>query len=151
MTAPLLQVQNLQVAFNGQPVVHGIDFSIAAGEKLALVGESGSGKSVTAHSILQLLPETGTKSSGSIRYRGQQLLAAHFGGVERRDLHGDHRRPAPTQRLDDPVPVRIEHQPDKPEHAGHQHQWITRRHGQTSLWSVNGCKACKTPAKHPPR
>ena len=40
------------------------------------MGESGSGKSVTAHSILQLLPETGTRTTGSIRYRGQELLGA---------------------------------------------------------------------------
>lgn len=54
MTAPLLDVKNLQISFAGKSVVHGIDFSIAPGEKLALVGESGSGKTVTALSLLRL-------------------------------------------------------------------------------------------------
>ena len=51
---PLLDVKGLRVAFGGKEVVHGIDFRIAAGEKLALVGESGSGKTVTALSLLRL-------------------------------------------------------------------------------------------------
>ncbi len=51
---PLLQVQGLTVSFGGQEVVHGIDFEIFPGEKLALVGESGSGKTVTALSLLGL-------------------------------------------------------------------------------------------------
>jgi len=54
MATPLLDVQNLRIAFAGKSVVHGIDFSIAPGEKLALVGESGSGKTVTALSLLRL-------------------------------------------------------------------------------------------------
>ncbi|MGJ7526338.1 ABC transporter ATP-binding protein [Variovorax sp. GB1P17] len=52
---PLLDVKGLRVAFSGKEVVHGIDFQIAAGEKLALVGESGSGKTVTALSLLRLV------------------------------------------------------------------------------------------------
>ena len=51
---PLLDVKGLRVAFGGKEVVHGIDFRIAAGEKLALVGESGSGKTVTALALLRL-------------------------------------------------------------------------------------------------
>jgi len=54
MATPLLDVQNLRISFAGKSVVHGIDFSIAPGEKLALVGESGSGKTVTALSLLRL-------------------------------------------------------------------------------------------------
>jgi microcin C transport system ATP-binding protein len=52
--APLLHVQGLRVSFAGREVVHGIDFQIFPGEKLALVGESGSGKTVTALSLLGL-------------------------------------------------------------------------------------------------
>jgi microcin C transport system ATP-binding protein len=53
-SAPLLEVSDLRVAFGGHEVVHGIEFSVRAGEKLALVGESGSGKTVTALSLLGL-------------------------------------------------------------------------------------------------
>ncbi|MCK9799390.1 ABC transporter ATP-binding protein [Pseudomonas sp. MAFF 302030] len=76
MTEALIEIRNLSVAFNGQAVVRDLCLDIRPGECLALVGESGSGKSVTAHSILQLLPDTGCQSSGSVRYRGQELLGA---------------------------------------------------------------------------
>ena len=55
MTQPLLTVKDLRISFAGKEVVHGIDFSIASGEKLALVGESGSGKTITALSLLRLV------------------------------------------------------------------------------------------------
>ena len=51
----LLDVKDLTVSFSGKPVVHGINFSIKAGERVALVGESGSGKTVTALSLLRLV------------------------------------------------------------------------------------------------
>jgi microcin C transport system ATP-binding protein len=63
--APLLDVRGLRVAFGGKPVVHGVDFRIAAGEKFALVGESGSGKTVTALSLLRLVQNA--ELSGSAR------------------------------------------------------------------------------------
>ena len=72
----LIEIRDLSVAFNGQTVVRNLSLDIRPGECLALVGESGSGKSVTAHSILQLLPECGTVSTGSVRYRGKELLGA---------------------------------------------------------------------------
>ena len=76
MTDPLITLRQLHVAFNGTPVVHGLDLDIYPGECLALVGESGSGKSVTAHSILQLLPKANTRTQGSVRYHGEELLGA---------------------------------------------------------------------------
>ena len=51
MSSPLLSVSGLRVAFAGNEVVHGIDFTVEPGEKVALVGESGSGKTVTALSL----------------------------------------------------------------------------------------------------
>ncbi|MEZ0225010.1 MAG: ABC transporter ATP-binding protein [Alphaproteobacteria bacterium] len=77
----LLEVKNLSVDFvNGSNVtqaVKNISFSIEKGETLAVVGESGSGKSVTALSVLQLLPYPVAKHpSGSIKFRGEELMKA---------------------------------------------------------------------------
>ena len=79
--ASLLEVQNLSVNFGAgaDPVraVRGVSFTIARGETVALVGESGSGKSVTALSVLQLLPyPAASHPSGSIRFQGQELVGA---------------------------------------------------------------------------
>src|SRR5690349_24457120 len=65
---PLLEVKDLRVSFAGKEVVHGVDFSIAPGEKLALVGESGSGKTVTALSLLGLVQNA--KLAGSALFAG---------------------------------------------------------------------------------
>src|ERR1700743_3627154 len=76
---PLLDVRDLSVAFH-QPsgdttAVNRISFSIKRGECVALVGESGSGKSVSALSILKLLPyPTASHPSGSILFKGRELL-----------------------------------------------------------------------------
>jgi microcin C transport system ATP-binding protein len=81
---PLLEVRNLSVTFAGRgraaavDAVKGVSFSLDRGETLALVGESGSGKSVTALSILQLLPYPlavhGPDSS--VRFAGDELIGA---------------------------------------------------------------------------
>ncbi|EJC74743.1 ABC-type uncharacterized transport system, duplicated ATPase component [Rhizobium leguminosarum bv. trifolii WSM2012] len=79
MTAPLLSVRDLSVAFNqgGETslAVDHISFDIAKGEVVALVGESGSGKSVSANSILRLLPyPSASHPSGEILFKGEDLL-----------------------------------------------------------------------------
>ncbi len=75
MSENLIDIDDLQVRFGDRQVVRGVDLHIRAGECLALVGESGSGKSVTAHSILQLLPAS-AQATGSIRLQGEELLGA---------------------------------------------------------------------------
>ncbi len=70
--APLLKVDSLRVSFAGHEVVHGIDFSIAPGERLALVGESGSGKTVTALSLLRLVQNA--ELGGEAVFDGRDLL-----------------------------------------------------------------------------
>jgi microcin C transport system ATP-binding protein len=56
-TGLLLDVRDLRVGFAGREVVHGVQFQVHAGEKLALVGESGSGKTITAMSLLRLVQD----------------------------------------------------------------------------------------------
>jgi peptide/nickel transport system ATP-binding protein len=67
--------------------VEGVSFSIEAGETLAVVGESGCGKSVTAMSILRLIPEPPGKIAGSVRFQGRELLA--LSEPEMRKLRGN--------------------------------------------------------------
>jgi oligopeptide transport system ATP-binding protein len=81
---PVLEVDNLSVALRTargiRRAVDGVSFSIGEGEILGVAGESGSGKTITALSILGLLP-LGARTSGSVRFQGRQLL-----GLRRRQL-----------------------------------------------------------------
>ena len=79
--APFLEVEDLSVTFRVEdreiPAVRGVSFDIDRGETLALVGESGSGKSVTALSVLQLLPyPKASHPTGSIRVDGEETVGA---------------------------------------------------------------------------
>ena len=79
MTEPLLSVRDLHVDFRQKAgVVHavrGVSFHVSAGETVALVGESGSGKSMTALSVLGLLPPGG-EARGQVLFKGRNLLGA---------------------------------------------------------------------------
>ncbi|MEW6039562.1 MAG: dipeptide ABC transporter ATP-binding protein [Pseudomonadota bacterium] len=79
MSGPLLEVENLKTGFvqGGQmtKAVGGVSFTIERGETFALVGESGSGKSVTALSVLRLLPQNGRILGGKVTLKGRNLLA----------------------------------------------------------------------------
>ena len=91
MSAPLLSVKNLSVDFTqGERVTHAVrnaSLQLNMGETLALVGESGSGKSVTAHSILRLLPDSAAHPEGKIEFEGQNLL--NFSAADIRSVRGN--------------------------------------------------------------
>jgi peptide/nickel transport system ATP-binding protein len=75
---PLLTVADLRVAFEGErglltQAVGGVSFSLMPGRTLGIVGESGCGKSVTALSIMRLLPKSETRVSGSVVFEGREL------------------------------------------------------------------------------
>ncbi len=76
----LLEVEELRVAFNTRggrvQAVGGVSFQLERGQVLGIVGESGSGKSVTAYTILQILPPGSAEISGSVKFEGQELLGA---------------------------------------------------------------------------
>ncbi|GES08465.1 ABC transporter ATP-binding protein [Acrocarpospora macrocephala] len=90
---PLLSVENFAVEFatghGWSRVVDDVSFSVRAGETMGLVGESGSGKSVTAMSIMRLIPTPpGRIAAGRILFEGQDLLA--LDEPQMRKVRGNH-------------------------------------------------------------
>ncbi|RPH43124.1 MAG: ABC transporter ATP-binding protein [Burkholderiales bacterium] len=87
----LLQVEGLHVSFDTPRgtahAVDGVDFSLQTGETLCIVGESGCGKSVTALSIMGLVPMPPARVSGRIRFEGRDLVG--LSRAELSDLRGD--------------------------------------------------------------
>jgi len=82
----LLAVETLTVAFPGHVAVREVSFAIEPGETLALVGESGCGKSVTAFSVMRLLPPNARVASGRILFDGADLMLAS--PAEMREVRG---------------------------------------------------------------
>jgi len=92
MITPLLEVEDLETVFYTDGgiarAVDGVSFTIGTGETLAIVGESGSGKSVTALSIMRLVPNPpGQIAGGSVRFRGRDLLS--LPEPQMRDVRGN--------------------------------------------------------------
>jgi len=87
----ILSVNNLSIGFDTDdgliPVIEDISFDLHKGRTLALVGESGCGKSITAFALLKLLPPFGRIISGSIKFRGQELV--HLTETEIQAIRGD--------------------------------------------------------------
>ena len=90
MAEPLLGINGLEVQFKTElgelTAVEGVDLRIDAGETVALVGESGCGKTVTALSVMRLVPPPGKITAGSIRYAGREVLK--LSNAELRALRG---------------------------------------------------------------
>ena len=90
MASPILQVRDLRTQFATHDgivrAVDGVSFDLYPGESLGIVGESGSGKSITALSILRLVPEPGRIVSGKVLFRNEDLL--QVSGDEIRDIRG---------------------------------------------------------------
>jgi peptide/nickel transport system ATP-binding protein len=78
----LLEVRELTVSFPGVQAVKGISFDVPARGSVALVGESGSGKSVTALSVMGLLPKESATVTGRVLYRGHALQPRQVRGSE---------------------------------------------------------------------
>src|ERR1700760_4121648 len=71
---PVLSVKDLRISCPAATVVDGVSFDVMPGEIVGVVGESGSGKSMTAKSVLRLVPKA-ARLTGSVRFRGDEVLA----------------------------------------------------------------------------
>ncbi|QKC83384.1 dipeptide ABC transporter ATP-binding protein [Mesorhizobium sp. NZP2077] len=71
----LLEIENLSLAIGDTPILKGIELSVTPGEVMGLVGESGSGKSMTALTLMQLLPHA-ARATGRVTFDGIDILAA---------------------------------------------------------------------------
>ncbi len=87
MTKPVLKVDELVVHIADQPVVDGVSFQVNEGEILSVVGESGCGKSLTAFSVMGLLPKVAKIASGSIWFGESDLVS--ISDKARRGLRGN--------------------------------------------------------------
>ncbi len=91
MSDALLSVDDLRVSFATEDgvvqAVDGVSFSLAPGEILAIVGESGCGKSVTAQTLTGLTRSANSRITGSVTYRGQELIGLDDDGL--RGIRGE--------------------------------------------------------------
>lgn len=86
MEQPLLDIQHVEISYNGKPVVHDVSLQMEPGEILGIVGESGSGKSTLIRAAMGLLGSGGVVTRGDIYYRGKNVIDAK--GEELRSMRG---------------------------------------------------------------
>lgn len=119
MTAPALEVSDLTVTFgrgaDALTIVRGVSFELARGQRLGLVGESGSGKTLTALSLMGLLPRS-ARAQGSIRIAGREIVGADdetLRSIRGRDVAMVFQNPMsalnPTRRVGDLLIESIRH------------------------------------------
>ena len=72
----LLEVKNLSLSIHGTPILHNVSLNVAPGEVVAVTGESGSGKSMTALTIMQLLPD-GSETTGAVNFDGEDVTQSN--------------------------------------------------------------------------
>jgi len=82
----LLEIEKLSLSIGALPILKGVDLEVGAGEVLGLVGESGSGKSMTALTVMQLLPHA-ARATGRVAFDGIDILSAPEAAMNR--LRGD--------------------------------------------------------------
>ena len=101
MTSPVLAIEGLRLTIDGAAVVDGLSLAVGASEIVALVGESGCGKSLSALSVLRLLPEAVTLSGGRILLEGRDLAALPAAAMAKvRGRHASIIFQEPTASLD---------------------------------------------------
>lgn len=83
MKAPLLDVQHMEISYNGRPVVHDVSFQVEPGEILGIVGESGSGKSTVIKAAMGLLGKSGAVTKGDVFYKGHNVIDAEAEEIRR--------------------------------------------------------------------
>jgi branched-chain amino acid transport system ATP-binding protein len=82
MSEPLLQVAGLHAWYGESHVLHGVDFEVRAGEVVTLLGRNGAGKTTTLKSVMGIVPWR----TGSVRFRGEELIARPSNLIARRGL-----------------------------------------------------------------
>ena len=144
MTPPLLEVKDLHTEFflddGVVRAVDGISFDLHEGESLGIVGESGSGKSMTALSIMGLVPEPGRVTKGEVRFRGQDLLRTR--PEELRDIRGRDIAMIFQDPLSSLNPVLKNGFQIEEAMLAHRH--LSRK--QTGAWAVELLKKVRVPA-----
>jgi len=82
MTAPLLEVSNLDAWYGQAQALHKVNLTVGPGECVALIGRNGAGKTTTLRSIMGVL----RKKTGAIRFRGQEIMKLHSNEIARRGI-----------------------------------------------------------------